>query len=200
MRTRGRSTSSPGDQLADRLADPADACRRRRARIRASGACDELGRRARRSRRRAPSARPRCKRLGLGARGRRIGGEREAVEPADRVALDHDLAGLVISVSNIVFSRSRRINTLVRRSTKRSVRRSCSASDSLSSTPRATALPMLGIGEPVRTVRHEGPGPDVRDPVRERIDIAIGAVGLRDLARRTSRRGFYPPASGNHRG
>ena len=57
-----------------------------------------------------------------------------------------------------------------------------------------------GIGEPVGTVGREGPGPDMRDAVGERIDIAIGAVGLRDLARRTSRPGFYPPASGNHRG
>ena len=43
---------------------------------------------------------------------------------------------LPISVFNIVFSRSRRINTLVRRSTKRSVSRSCSASDNLFSTSR----------------------------------------------------------------
>ncbi len=49
-----------------------------------------------------------------------------------------------ISVSSIVFSRSRRINTLVRRSTKRSVRRSCNASDSLSSTARATPCQCSG--------------------------------------------------------
>ena len=77
-----------------------------------------------------------AQRLAFGAGGRGVGGELEAGEPADRVALDDDFAGFVISVSSIVFSRSRRINTLVRRSTKRSARRSCSASDSLSSTPR----------------------------------------------------------------
>ena len=43
------------------------------------------------------------------------------------------------------------------------------------------ALPMLGIGEPVRTVCREGPGPDMGDAVRERIDVAVGAVGLRHL-------------------
>ena len=61
-------------------------------------------------------------------------------------------------------------------------------------------LPMLGIGKPVRTVGHEGPGPDMRDAVRERVDVAVGAIRLRHLARRTSRPGFYPPASGIHRG
>ena len=43
------------------------------------------------------------------------------------------------------------------------------------------ALPVLGIGEPVRAVCRKGPGPDVGDPVRERIDIAVGAVRLRNL-------------------
>ena len=89
---------------------------------------------------------------------------------------------LLISVSSIVFSRSRRISTLVRRSTKRSVSRSCSASDSLSSTARVTLLPMLGIGEPIRAVGGEGPGPDMGDAVRQRVDVAVGVVGLRDLA------------------
>ena len=45
---------------------------------------------------------------------------------------------LLISGSRLAFSRSRRISTLVRRSTKRSVSRSCRASDSRSSTPRVT--------------------------------------------------------------
>ena len=89
---------------------------------------------------------------------------------------------LLISVSSPVFSRSRRISTLVRRSTKRSVSRSCSASESLSSTARVIALPMLGIGEPVRTVGREGPGPDMRDAVRQRVDVAVGVVRLLDLA------------------
>ena len=49
-----------------------------------------------------------------------------------------------ISLSNVVFSRRRRINTLVRRSTKRAVRRSCKASESLSSTPRVTPCQCSG--------------------------------------------------------
>ena len=51
---------------------------------------------------------------------------------------------LPMSVSSAVFSRIRRISTLVRRSTKRSVRRSCSASDSLSSTARVRSCQCSG--------------------------------------------------------
>ena len=51
---------------------------------------------------------------------------------------------LLISGSRSPFSRSRRISTLVRRSMKRSVSRSCSASESLSSTPRVTSCQCSG--------------------------------------------------------
>ena len=44
------------------------------------------------------------------------------------------------------------------------------------------ALPMLRIRKPVRTVCRERPGPDMRDPIGERIDVAVGAVRLRNLA------------------
>ena len=44
------------------------------------------------------------------------------------------------------------------------------------------ALPMLGIGEPIRTVGGEGPGPDMGDAGRQRVDVAVDAVGQRDLA------------------
>ena len=40
---------------------------------------------------------------------------------------------------------------------------------------------MLGVGQPVRPVGDEGPGADLRDPARQRVDIAVGAVGLVDL-------------------
>ena len=42
-------------------------------------------------------------------------------------------------------------------------------------------LPALGIGQPVGAVRHERPGADVGDAVGERVDVAVGAVGERDL-------------------
>ena len=38
------------------------------------------------------------------------------------------------------------------------------------------ALPMLWIRQPVGTVGDEGPGPDLRDARRQRVDLAIGAV------------------------
>jgi len=42
-------------------------------------------------------------------------------------------------------------------------------------------LPMLGVGQPVRAVGDKGPGADLRDPARQRVDIAVNAVGLIDL-------------------
>ena len=43
------------------------------------------------------------------------------------------------------------------------------------------SLPMLGIGQPVRPVGDKGPGADLRDPARQRVDIAVDPVGLVDL-------------------
>ena len=42
-------------------------------------------------------------------------------------------------------------------------------------------LPVIGVLEPFAAVRDEGPGADMGDAVRERVDIAVGAVGLLDL-------------------
>ena len=92
MRTRGLSTSSPGNELADRLAEPADGA--------VGGEHELLVRRLRQPRRaRVDLAGQRLlrragKRLRFRARGRGVGREHEAVEPADGVAFDHDFAGL----------------------------------------------------------------------------------------------------------
>ncbi len=43
-------------------------------------------------------------------------------------------------------------------------------------------LPVLGIGEPIRTVGRKGPGPDMGDARRQRIDVAVDAIRQRDLA------------------
>src|SRR5689334_17529248 len=40
------------------------------------------------------------------------------------------------------------------------------------------ALPMLRIGKPIRAVGNESPGPDMRDPVGESVDVAVGSVGM----------------------
>ncbi len=42
-------------------------------------------------------------------------------------------------------------------------------------------LPMHRIVEPVRPIGDECPGPDVGDAVGERVDVAVGAVGIGDL-------------------
>ncbi len=42
-------------------------------------------------------------------------------------------------------------------------------------------LPVIGVLEPFAPVRDEGPGADMGDAVRERVDIAFGPVGLLDL-------------------
>ena len=169
-----------GDQLADRRADPAHRAVGRRARTRAPAPACSLVARASIS----PASAVRAAACNAFASEPAADASATNVKPSRRpISCPSTTTSPVflISVSNVVFSRSRRINTLVRRSTNRSVRRSCIASESLSSTPRATACQCSGIGKPVRTVRHEGPGPHMRDPVRERVDIAIGPVGLRHL-------------------
>ena len=40
---------------------------------------------------------------------------------------------------------------------------------------------MIGVGQPVRPVGDEGPGADLRDPARQRVDIAGDVIGLVDL-------------------
>ena len=86
----------------------------------------------------------------------------------------------VISASSIVFSLSRRISTLVRRSTKRFVSRSCSASERLSSTARVFVAPFGRVGKPVRLVGDESPGANLGDAGRQRVDVALGnARGVR---------------------
>ena len=44
------------------------------------------------------------------------------------------------------------------------------------------ALPMLGIGQPIRTVGRKRPGADMGDAGGKGVDIAVRPVGLRDLA------------------
>ena len=135
MRTRGRSISSPAMSL------PTGSPSQRSAAV--GGEHDLLVGRVARAARRAPRSRPRAP----SARRRAapcLPGPAEALSAANWKPASRPIGwpstttspDFVISVSSIVFSRSRRINTLVRRSTKRSARRSCSASDKRSSTPR----------------------------------------------------------------
>ena len=69
------------------------------------------------------------------------------------------------------------------------------------------ALPMLRIGKPVRPVGDERPGTNMRNPCREGVDIAFGAVRLlhlpgepiirnSTLPRRENQRGWSPVPRG----
>ena len=42
-------------------------------------------------------------------------------------------------------------------------------------------MPVLGIGEPVRPIGRKRPGPNMGDPRRKRVDVAVGAIRLGDL-------------------
>jgi hypothetical protein len=81
--------------------------------------------------------RRRLQRLGVGAGLRGVGREAEAVEPADMLALDEDIAGLVISVFSIAVLPQAAHQYTGTPINETLVSRSCSASDSLSSTSRA---------------------------------------------------------------
>ena len=92
--------------------------------------------------------------LAVGMARGRVDLEREALEPADRIGADADLALLVDRSPG---TRRRpcaprsRISTEVRRSTKRWVSRSCSASDSFSST--AIARSAIAAGSASQSAR-----------------------------------------------
>src|SRR5262249_32811001 len=43
------------------------------------------------------------------------------------------------------------------------------------------ALPMVRISKPIRAVGNESPGPDMRDPVGESVDVAVSPVGMGNL-------------------
>src|SRR5690349_21746107 len=47
---------------------------------------------------------------------------------------------------------------------------------------------MLRIGKPIGPVGNVSPGPDMRDPVGESVDVALGSVGKRNLASEPIRR------------
>ena len=174
-----------GDELADRLADPADGA--------VGGEHELLVRRLRQPRRaRVDLAGQRLLRRAGSALASEpaadaSGANMKAVEPADGMAFDHDLAGLAdFSFEHRVLAQPPHQHagaavdealgqTLVQRIRQLVLDRA------------GDALPMLGIGEPVRTVRDKGPGADVGDAVRQRVDVAIGADRPARPGGRTSR-------------
>ena len=187
-----------GDQLADHVAGPAQGAVARQhdlivRRLRQLG-----GARLDLSRQRL--LRGGVERLGLGASGGRVRREHEPVEPADHMALDRYFA----SLSDFGFQH-RVLSQPPHQHAGAAVHEAFGQTfmqriGQLVFDRAGDALPMLRIGEPIRAVGDESPGPDMRDPVGESIDVAVGPVGLGHLTEQTNRWGCYPLASGIHRG
>ena len=134
-----------------------------------------------------------AKRLAFRTGGSGIGGKLEAREPPDRVALDDHFAGFGnFSFEHRVLAQPPHQHAGAAVDKALGQTRVQRVGQPVLHTT-GDALPVLGIGEPVRTVCRKGPGPDVGDPVRERIDIAVGAVRLRDLRGEPVRRNCTLP-------
>ena len=113
---------------------------------------------------------------------RRVGREAEAVEAADIVVLDQDVRRRRRSRPRAPPCRAGAASA-----------RSCAGRRNAASAARAarpTACPRwracapasaAGSSSQCAAVRHERPGADVGDAVRQRVDVAVGAVGERHL-------------------
>ena len=135
----------------------------------------------------------------LRACGRGIRRENEFIEPADGVTLDHDFAALPdLGLENRILAQSTHqhagaaVDEPLGEALMQRVRQ-------LVLDRAGNALPVLGIGEPVGAVGGEGPSPDVGNAVRERVDVAVDAVRLLDLAGKPVNGNGAPPASGIHK-
>ena len=105
---------------------------------------------------------------------------------------------LLMSVSSAVFSRMRRISTLVRRSTKRSVNLSCSASDSLSSTARVTSCQCAGSAS--QSGRLAAKVQVLIWAMRfDSVSMSPSVLSARSIWRANQSIGIVPSASNNHR-
>ena len=169
-----------GHQSADRLTEPPDRTVGREHELPVRRVGEARGARIDLSRQRL--LRSTGERFCFRARGRGIGREYEAVEPADGVALDHDVAALAdVGLEHRVLAQPAHqhagaaIDEAFGQSFVQRVRQ-------LVLDRARDVLPVLGIGQPVRAVRGKGPGADVGDAVRQRIDVAVGVARLLDLA------------------
>ena len=121
------------------------------------------------------------RRLAVDAVARNVGREAETVETADIVVLDQDLTVradlghhfLLVAQPPHENAGTPVDKTLCQTFMKR-------IGQIVLDRPGAV-LPVLGIVQPLRAVRHEGPGTNLREPVRQRIEVAVGAVGLGHL-------------------
>ena len=110
--------------------------------------------------------RGRLQRLGIGARLRRLWRKGKSVEPADHMAFHDYFAGLAdFGIQNAVLPQAAHqyTGTAVNETLREPfMQRIGQFIFDFARNP----LPMFGIGQPVRPVGDEGPGPDLRDPAR----------------------------------
>ena len=138
-------------------------------------------------------------RLGVLAAGALVGGEAEPLQFADMVAFDEDRAGWAdFGFKHRIFSEaphedgSPAVYEAFRQPLMQRIRQSVFDFARL-------FLPVCRIGKPSRPVGHEGPGADLGDPVRQRVDVALGASRRGAPARPCSSRRHGPSGRGRHR-
>ena len=177
-----RAAALPRPRRACRPHRPASGWRRRRRARIARRAPATAARRGHRSRRRAPSARRRCSALASEPPAEDRGGETKTVKPADDVAFDHDLACLAdFGLQHRVFLQPPHQHT----------------GAAVDKAFRQTFVQRVGKLILYARARHPANAPDrraSRDGWRQKsrsgharsgwraIDVAVGVVGLRDLA------------------
>ena len=159
----------------------ASARRRRRRARRCRRASRRSGRRGYRSRRRAPWPMRRAAPWRPDRPRLRLRREMEALEVADAVAFDEHVAGLAdLGFEHGIFSQAphQHAGAAVDKSLGKSLVKGIGQ---LVLEPAGDVLPVLRICQPVRPVGDEGPGSHMCDARRQRVDVAVGAVGERQL-------------------
>ena len=168
-----------GDDPADRVTRPADAAIGREHELFVGRLREPRGAGVDFARERA--TRGSMQRLCLRSGSRGISGKAKAFKPPDDMALHHDLAGFLdLGFEHRVFSQSphQHAGTAIDEPLGETL---VQGIGKLVLDGTRYRLPVLGIGQPVRSVGSESPGPDMGDPRRKSIDPAIGMVGLRHL-------------------
>ena len=120
-------------------------------------------------------------RLGVLAAGRLVGGEAETLQFADMMPFDeHCAGGADFGFGHRILSQaphehgSPAVYEPFRQPLVQRIRQSVLDLARF-------FLPVCRIGKPAGTVGHEGPGADLRDAVRQRVDVAVGGIGAPHL-------------------
>ncbi|GJE41472.1 hypothetical protein AEGHOMDF_0638 [Methylobacterium soli] len=122
-----------------------------------------------------------AQRLGLVPLRARVGHELETVEVADMLPLDgHVPAGGDLGFQHRILSQAPHqdagapVDETAREAFVQGVGQPVLY-------PTSLALPMFRVEKPVRTIRHEGPGPSLRNALGKRVDVTIRAVDHRHV-------------------